>query len=611
MLTSRRALLAVSLAAPLALSACGKKKNSEETQPPLTPVPAGPVDDAPKVAEDPRPAAERITVTGSVEGLDDIFAAFKKFGESYMPEQATDPASEIQAMLLGQGFGPGFWGNLDLGGLHAFSSASPVSGGGPQDSSLSASVAVIDARKLIENMPQAQRPSPLGEGMWELRMDDSTRVLMREQGKELLLGLSTEDVDAAGKLRAQAGSGPRLRLRATNIPSDDIDPSAVLDELPAGSQLAEQVGEILKDLDAVTFSADVGTTRDLNVEIAAVAPFHKLGLDPIGAPRAASTAIEARLPPDPVFVTTLSWGDPALLHKMVDSVPVDQVPEPVQGMVQKALKSAHGLLDQVATDVVFALYINKKGQATFVMAADVKDDAKTKAALQGVHQVLAEGAETQATMAGKNKDGALSAKLELDGLKVPGGKADRLTVKIPKDFQEDVRNARMFLNKNTLEAVSHVDQGTAILAIGAGARGLVTDVAKSLGKSRKNSLAQHAGLEGVRKAMGGCQICIAGDPLAYFRFRLMLVRDGSDDKAVLKAAGKKMYDLSKVPSIGMPGFGVKVEAEQAGVGLTIPQATMFAPRKSVEALGEIADFVDDPELEVAASKPAKKEEKKG
>ncbi|MEX1363114.1 MAG: hypothetical protein AB1Z98_08305 [Nannocystaceae bacterium] len=600
MLTPRRALLAVSLAAPLALPSCGKK-TSEDTQPPITPVPAGQVDDTPAVAAEPRPAAERIVVSGSLEGLDDIFAAFKKFGDSYMPDQAPDPASEIQALLLGQGFGPGFWGNLDLGGLHSFTSASPVSGGRPEDSSLSASFAVVDARKLIENMPQAQRPSPLGEGMWELTLD-TTRLLMREQGKELLLGFSTEDIDAAGRLRAQVQPGPRLQLKATNIPTDDIDPSAVLDELPEGSKLARDLAEIIKELDAVTVDMDVGTSRDMMFELGAVAPFGKLGLEPIGTPRAASTALESRLPAGPVFVTTLAWGDPALLHAIVDSVPIDQVPEPVQGMVQKAIKSAHGLLDQIATDVVFALYLDAKGQATFVVAADVKDDAKAKAALQGVHEVLAEGAQTQATMAGKNKDGALSAKLELDGLKVPGGKADRLTVKIPKDFREDVRQARMFLRKDTIEAVSHVDQGTAILAIGAGARGIVTDVAKSLGGKRKSSLANNSGLEGVRKAMGGCQICMAGDPMAYFRLRLMLVRDGSDDKAVLKAAGDGMYKLSKLPSMGMPGAGIKVEPEQAGFGISVPQTLMYAPRTTIEKLGEIAEFVDDPEVVAAESK---------
>lgn len=609
MSTRRSLLLAASLAAPLALASCGKKKNTEETQSPLTSVPAASADGgAPSRATQPRPAVERVTVSGSVEGIDDMLAGFKKFSQSYMPEEASDPKAEIQAGLLGMGFGPGFFNNIDLDGVHAFTSATPTNGGGPDDSSVSVSVAVLDARKLIENLPQSQRPSPLGEGLWELAID-STRLLMRENGKELLLGMSPADIQTAGELRAKTKAGRRVRMKAINIPTDDIDPAAVLEELPGGSQLAAQLSEILRELEAITFETDFGTTRDFQLELGATAPFSKLGLGPIGSPRAASTALESHLPPDPVFVTSLSWGDPALLHKLVDATPVGQVPDPVRGMVEKAMKSAHGLLDQVASDVVFALYIDKKGRATFVMAASVKDEAKTRAALQGVHQVLAEGVETQATMAGKNKDGAFSAKLELEGLKVPGGKADHLTIRIPKDFTEDVRKAKMFLSGGSLEAVSHVTDGTAVLAIGAGARALVTDVAKSSGKPRKNSLAQHAGLEGLRKSMGGCQICMAGDPLEYFRFRLMLVRDDTTDKAIIKQAGERMYQLSKVGSIGQPGVGVKVEAKQAAVGLVVPQGTVFAPRASIEKLAEINTFVDDPEsgaAEKAAAKPEKK-----
>lgn len=601
MLTPRSLLFAASLVAPLAIASCGKKTpNTEDSQSPITPVPAG-GDSKPAVVAEPEPAAERIVVSGSLEGLDDIFASFKKFSDSYMPDQATDPAAEIQAMLLGQGFGPGFWANIDLGGTHTFTSATPVSGGRPEDTSLAASVAVVDARKLIENMPQSQRPEPLGDGMWKLVVD-TTNLLMREQGKELLLGFSTADVDSASKLRGKVRAGARLQVRATNIPTDDIDPAAVLDELPADNPLVKKLSEILKELDAVVLDLDIGTTRDFQLRAGAVAPFHKLGLDPIGKPRAASTALEARLPADPVFVTTLSWGDPALLHALVDKVPMDQVPEPVQGMVKKAIASTHALLDQVANDVAIAMYIDKKGQATFVIAADVRDDAKTKAAFQGVHQVLAEGVQTQATMAGSNKDAAFSAKLDLDGLKVGSAKADRLTVKIPKGFKEDTRKARMFLRKDALDVITHVDQGTAIMAIGAGARAVVTDVAKSLGKTRKSSLAQHTGLENLRKSMGGCQICTSGDPLDYLRFRLILVRDDAEDKAVVKKAGEHMYTLSKVGSIGEVGAGIKVEAEAASFGMTIPQSTIYAPRASVEKLTTINDFVDDPEI--ADSKPA-------
>ncbi len=608
MSSRRRLLLAASLAAPLALASCGKK-NSKESQPPLTPVPAAPVSDAPPAVAEPAPAAERVVVSGTLTGLDDVMAAIKKIGESYVPDNALDLESELQAGLLGMGFGPGFLGNIDLAGGHAFTSATPADGGRPEDSSLAVSMAVIDGRKLIESMPQSQRPSPLGEGMWELNIE-TTRLLMREKNKELLLGFSTEDIATADKLRGVITGGPRLRFRASNIPTDDIDPAAVLEELPADSKLVQDLSAILRELDAVTFETDLGTTRDFQTQIFAEAPFHKLGLGPIGAARGASTALEARLPGNPVFVTTLSWGDPKLLHGMVDAVPMDQVPDPVKGMVEKAVASTHAILDQIASDVVLALYIDKKGRATFVLAADVKDAPKAKAALQGVHEVLAEGVQTQATMAGKNKDGAFSAKLALSSVKVAGGKADSLSIKIPKDFSEDVRKAKMFLRKDSIDAISHVDGNTAIMAIGAGARGIVTDVFKNISKPRKNSLAQHAGLEGVRKAMGGCQICMAGDPLGYFRFRLMMLRDDTTDKAVIKEAGQQMYKLSKVPSIGLPGAGIKVESERGGVGISIPQATMFAPPESVKTLGTVMEFVDDPEFAIAEAEAAKKDAKK-
>ncbi len=594
MFTARRALLAATILVPLAATSCGKKGNKGDTQPPITAAPAVNPDTPPVVAQEPKAPLERLKITGSVEGLADVFATVKKIGDSWMPDMGADPQADIQAGLLGMGFGPGFWGNLDLDGLHAFSFAAPLQGGGPDDNSLSASVAVLDARKLIENMPQSQRPSPLGEGMWQLAIE-TTQLLMREQGKELLLGFSTADVDTASKMRGLASPGRRFRLRATNLPTDDIDPAAVLEELPADSKLVQDLSKVLRELDAVTFETDVGTTRDLQLQLGATAPFHQLGLDPIGAPRASATALESRLPGDPMFVTTMSWGDPALLHKLVDSLPVSELPEPINGMVQRAIVSTHALLDQVASDVAIALYIDKKGRATLVVAADVKDEAKTKAGLQGIHQVMLEGAQAQATMAGKNKDAALSAKLELDGLKVPGGKADRLTVKFPKNLLPEVRKAGMFLSKkNSLDAISHVDEGTAILAIGAGARSLVTDVAKSMGKVRKNSLAQHSGLEALRKSMGGCQICVAGDPLDYLRFRLMLVRDDAQDKAIVKKAGEKMYGLSKVRSIGEVAMGLKVQAEDASLGMLVPQGTLFAPRASVETLVEINEFVDSP-----------------
>ena len=75
MSTRRRPLLAaVLLAAPLALASCGKKKNTEETQPPLAPVTdaSGGGGGSPGKAGQPNPSIERITVAGSVETISSV-----------------------------------------------------------------------------------------------------------------------------------------------------------------------------------------------------------------------------------------------------------------------------------------------------------------------------------------------------------------------------------------------------------------------------------------------------------------------------------------------------------------------------------------------------------
>ena len=62
---------------------------------------------------------------------------------------------------------------------------------------------------------------------------------------------------------------------------------------------------------------------------AAQAPFSSLGLEPIGVPRGAATALEQRLPERPFLAASMSWGDPSLLHASIDRlVPLDQIPEP-------------------------------------------------------------------------------------------------------------------------------------------------------------------------------------------------------------------------------------------------------------------------------------------
>jgi hypothetical protein len=538
--------------------------------------------------------AEMIRLHGSITNVDDMLDVIRDVNARLDPESSTDLKAEMQAMLLQFGFGPGFLSNIDLKGLHAFSFAFPQSeeAASPDAAKLSASIAVVDGRKVIESTPPPFRPQPLGDGVWEFKQNQ-TRVLLREAGKELLLGLDPGDLEQATGLRGLAGDqGRRVRVHAQNVPVDDIDPAELLG-LPAGSKLAEGLSRVVQEATGFDLELELGTDRSVELVAGAQAPVHLLGIEPLGQPRAAATALEGRLPGRPVFVTSLSWGDPALIHKMIDNnLDVAQVPGPFQDLVRKAVGSVHAMLDQVANDAVVALYVDDRGKASLLVAADVRDANATTAAMRALNEALATAVEAQRAMAGKSKNAQFQVEHKPDGLPVPGGKADRFTLTVAKDFESDVAKAGIFLDKNKLDVISFARDDTAIIVVGAGGRKLASDISASLGKTRKDSLAQSAGLEGVRKAMGGCQICIAGDPLDYLRLRMLLLQD--QDKALAKSVKPKLAELRKIEQLGESSAGLKVERDAASVAFVIPQKTIYAPVDTWTRVRELFRFVDNP-----------------
>jgi len=543
-------------------------------------------------AVDPNRKVGKIQVKASLTGVDDMFAGWTDLATRWMPEDKADPRADLQALLLQSGYAPSFLDNIDLSGVHAMWVAYPHqdSQSALKDANIAATVAVIDGRKFIEGMPQTQRPQPLGEGMWELPAGNA-KLLLKESGKEMLIGLTPQDLAEAAKLRGQVGQGRRLRARVWDLPLSDVDPATMLG-LPADSKLAKDLGRVLKETKAAELEGEFGTARDLELSLAAEAPFHLLGIEPVGAPRAAATALEGRLPGDPTFVLSYSWGDPALIHKLIrDQIPFSQIPEPFGAIVKQATDAADVLLDQLANDIVIAMYVDAKGVPTFLIAADVEDEAKTREAMRNISGAIAQAVTAQHTLVGKNKDSQLGLVWKPDGAKLPGGKADQLVLTPSKDMKDEAQSMREFIGKDSLEMFSFVKDKTAIVAIGPGSKKLATDVMKGLGKARKGSLAQHDGLGKLRTSMGGCSICISGDTVAYYKFRLALMK-AKKDPEVAKKAKATLAKLGRVKDIGEPGLGIKVEKQRAAIGLVVPQQTLFPPKEQAAAMREVIAFVD-------------------
>lgn len=549
-------------------------------------------------ATKPDAKLEKIQITASISNLAEMFAVFTDVNLRVNPDGSGDAKAEIQAGLLQSGVAPSFLENIDLAGVHALWAAYPMQGGGgsARDANLAVTVAVIDGRKVIEAAPSSSRPQPLGDGMWELKSSDGN-VLIKESGKELLIGMSPEDIARAAKLRSEAKSDHRLAVKVWNIPKDDLDPAALFG-LPSNTKLAKDLGKVLKELGAVELVADVGMQKDASLLLSADAPFGKLGIEPLGKARAASTAVEAKLPGDPMLVTTLSWGDPTLIHKLInDQVPLAQIPEPFNAIVKQVMTASTTLLGQIGNDIVFGLYVDAKGRLTAVVAADVKDVAKTREAMRSISDAIKLSVEAQQALSGNNKAAHIGIEWKPGSVAAGSAKADRLVLKAPKDMAGDMEDFAFFLDKGAVEAVSFAEGGTAFVAIGPGAKTIAVDVLKGIAKPRKASLAQHDGLGKLRTAIGGCQVCVAFDPVSYLRFRVgLLAAKESKDKTIAKRAKASMADLKKIGNIGEPSLGVKVEAKKGALGMLVPKETMFAKKESVAKLMEINSFVEDGSL---------------
>lgn len=600
----------VLIAAGLAALACGSlscNKNKTGTQSPITTndgTGGGTVGGTDGKPGEPRGDVKKIQVKASITGVDDMFLAWQDFATRWMPEDKADPRADLQALLLQTGYSPSFLDNIDLAGIHAMWFAYPQqdSASAMEDANIAASVAVVDARKVIEGMPQSQKPQPLGEGMWELPVGN-VKVLMKEASKELLIGLTPQDVGEAAKLRAGVGSGRRLRARVWDMPLSEVDPATVLG-LPADSKLARDLGRVLKEAKAAELEGEFGTARDLELQVAAEAPFHLLGIDPVGAPRASATGLEGRLPGDPTFVASFSWGDPTLIHKVIrGQIPFDQIPEPFGAIAKQAVDGVDVLLDQVAADIVFAMYVDAKGAPTFLIAADVKDDAKTREAMRQLSGAIEKAVQAQNTLVGKNKDAQVVLTWKPDGAKLTGGAADQLVIKPSKNMKDEAETMKGFLGKDSVDMISFVKDKTAIVAIGPGGKKLAGDVMKGIAKPTKKSLAQHAGLQRLRTSMGGCSICISGDTVAYYKFRLALMK-AKKDADLVKKAKATLAKLGKVKDIGDPGVGVKVEKNRAALGVVIPQQTLFPPKEQAAAMRDVISFVEGGGATVEAPPPA-------
>ncbi|MFO7564154.1 MAG: hypothetical protein R6X02_16025 [Enhygromyxa sp.] len=548
----------------------------------------------------PRTDLQKIHFAGSVVGVSDMLAAASKLITMWSPPEPGAPAvnleSLLEVVLVQQGFGPGFLESIDLDAVHAGEFAFPHEGQPgttTADVELRLALSAHQPVRAIESLPSEMQPQPLGQDVWQL-IEDDLQLLFRAQSDSLEIAMSMPDLDRATGLRQQVSAGanePRVRWSITNLPPGEID---VTEIIPLPPQLARPLSSILNETSVVDFAADFGTDRDLIGRVGAVAPFARLGLDPIGPATKAPSELAKALPSDAMFVWLMPWGDPAMLHQVLDKqIPVDQIPAPFDAYVHDVLKGVHGVLGQVRGEVLVAFYLDGKGQVTMTLAAEVGDEKAAQASMREVWGAAEKAFKDHIALAGKSSEHAYSVSFKQGAVKAGKAKADLFALSVPKAKQADLEGAGWLVgSKPKLEVSTLVADNKLIVAMGVGHKSFMGAVGRQLGKAGEG-LEAGGGLALARKVADGCQYCVAVDPkeLGEMLFTIY-ASDPDEPEEVHKAAKDALKQLAKLELDGQMALAVRLDKDRGVLGFGIPKSLLFAEPDKVKALLDLMNSVD-------------------
>jgi hypothetical protein len=539
---------------------------------------------------------EKIQVSASIFGLGDMLDAAGTLINMWSPPEpgATpiDLRNLIAVTLVQEGFGPGFFESLNLDGVHAGQVGFPHDGQPgvtERDIDVALSFAAINPTRMIDSMPAALQPQPLGDGVYQIVQDDM-QLLFRAGQSALEIGLNMQSLDLARSLPAKVDSGPnapRIHVVASNIPSVDIDVSELIPLPPA---LARTLSEIINEAKAIELAADFGSDRDLIASLGAEAPFGRLGLEPIGPATQAPSDLAKALPTHALFAWVMPWGNPRLLHQVIDKqIPVNQIPAPFDSYVGEVLAGSHAILDTIKDEVIAATYV-EKGKLTLLLGAEVKDEAAAREAMRKVMTAAEKAFQDHIALAGNSPDHKYTVSFKQSVVKVGKGKGDLFTLTIPKDKQADLKDAAWFVgDKNPqIEVATVVVDGKLFLAIGAGQQ----DLMKLIGKGGAD-LESGGGLALARKLAGGCQYCVSIDPVEIGELIFTVLGSDQDEpEQVRKAAAEANKKLAKLGLTGELALALRLEDRQGTLGFGWPKSLLFAEPAKIKTVLELFESID-------------------
>jgi hypothetical protein len=521
----------------LALASASCRTRPGSSEPPLRPSNAtNDGSDDDGIAPDPVRVAEPELLV-SVTDLAPTFAAIEAITERWSPQGALDIPRLAETLLLAQGRSPELWKSIDPKGTHSVYMAM-------QSKAFAAVVAVAAPGEFAE----ALGARPTGPDQWDFP-ELPAEVVARATGPELAVGSSHAALDRAAALRRDDRGTQPIRARMGTIElRPDQDPQDFFE------------GPVAFDL-ALSLRPDA----DLEAMLTLDGQLTAKGQAALGPALSAPGTIERVLPAGTMAFGLFAFGNTADLHQAVDEIArasgASRLPDPT-GLGEIA-KSFVDLLPPEGANAALAAY--PEGD-NIVFAVEVADEGKAFAKLAVAAVMIAGG-----------RPGT-----KLEPTEIGGRQVEQLT------FGKT--------SGGTQRAVLFVHEGVALAVLAPTAPKLAARIIRGKGPR----LADDVALADLRRKLGGCELCITVDPVAFAERRLgEAVRAGD---AVARRQAKVLQQARGLGAFSV-GSTKSADGRQSKVLLNVPRSLLFASPKVTRVIVEtLLGAPSRPDV-VAASPP--------
>jgi hypothetical protein len=571
------------------ITACTKKADPPTTAPgDATTTDAGPTaDDVPAVAAPARPPVELVRFEARVDDLEGVLAAGEQILAQVSPERPVNLHAVVESIATQRGLGGSFVQALDLRGRMGLSVGVPRRGQGharPGDLALSASIAATNAAGAIESMADRYAPQPIGGGVWRSAQPDEPELLLRPTASALEIGRTPADLDGASALVA-AKAEHTIDVRGRDLAAGDVDPGPLLS---FAGPLSGHVSRAMERATEFRLTGDAAPGQELRLALEVAADLSDLGLAPMGPARVESSSLSQALPKDPIVVASLSWGDPALIHRELDRL-IARIPAPFDEWVSDLAAGAHATIDAVRDEVVFAIYLDADEHASLLIAANVSSDAAGAKAVRSVLTATADLGRRYKDLTGDDREFRFNVDFRPEASTVSGTKVDVFTATVPKAFTADAKRVGMALGrtKPRVHAMTAVRDGVGFVAFGAGARRTATRFI-TLRRESAGGAESQRGLALARETAGGCGLCMAVNVAGLLRGWAVHRRDFDADPS----AKDQLKRVSQLPAAAILAVAARSDASGGALGVGASPELLFAPPSGPGVISTAIELVE-------------------